>query len=461
MAQARWNGVDGMDERTRAPYWRIGMRHALADAARGYDWSRVLRVLTEHPDCVNASRPGGRARYAPLHQAAHGGAPASVVRRLLDLGAWRTLRTRGGERPVDIARRRGHSRVIPMLMPAYRRRRVPLDDLRRMQRHFHAVIREHPPGRRPCLRLPEIEPLLEMGRERVYFEVPGMFGGFEYWLEDDGVVPRLHVETFRRIINCDLRYEVTPHGWRLVDEFDRGPEFRPVSNPSTAPRTTAPAGPRSRTRRPPRPAARAGGPPTPGSERVPLPKEEQAKHSASGRVESPALASIRLASGETGYVELSPEGRRRLAVAEGAIVQFSNRDVAERHRDDRGIRWMSLNRLMRLRQEETTGQQERRARRARLRSSIPARERRSEFLRQGLLEPLHAVPVVGRRKVMVAFVLDMHDQPWSWEESEQELEERLRNYDEALYRQHMRDVRSLTSETAERYGDEERSERKT
>ena len=183
MAQARWNGVDGMDERTRAPYWRIGVRHALADAARGYDWSRVLRVLTEHPDCVNASRPGGRARYAPLHQAAHGGAPASVVRRLLDLGAWRTLRTRGGERPVDIARRRGNSRVIPMLMPAYRRRRVPLDDLRRMQRHFHAVIREHPPSRRPCLRLPEIEPLLEMGRERVYFEVPGMFGGFEYWLE--------------------------------------------------------------------------------------------------------------------------------------------------------------------------------------------------------------------------------------------------------------------------------------
>ena len=35
------------------------MRHELADAARGYDWPRVLRILGDHPDCVNASRPEG------------------------------------------------------------------------------------------------------------------------------------------------------------------------------------------------------------------------------------------------------------------------------------------------------------------------------------------------------------------------------------------------------------------
>ena len=306
MAHARWNGVDGLDERTRAPYWRIGIRHDLADAARGYDWPRVLGILDDHPDCVNASRPGGRARYAPLHQAAHGGAPESVVRRLLAMGAWRTLRTRRGERPADIARRRGHWRVIPMLMPVYRRRRLTLDVLRRMQRNLHAVIREHRPGRAPCLRLPEVEPLLEMGHERVYFEVPGMFGGFEYWLEDDGVVPTLHVETFCRIINVDLRYEVTPRGWSLVDEFDNGPEFRPVSSPP------------------------------------------------------PALASIRPASGETAYVELPPAGRRRLdEIRKGTVIEFDNADVVERHRHPRGIRWMSLNRLMRLRDEETADQRRR------------------------------------------------------------------------------------------------------
>ena len=207
----------------------------MADAARNYEWPRLIRILDDHPDCVNASRPGGRARYAPLHQAAHGGAPASVVRRLLDLGAWRTLRTRRGERPVDVARRRRHDSLIPLLTPVYRRRRVPHAALERMQRHLHAVIREHPAGQAACLRLPEIEPLLETDRERVYFEVPGMFGGFEYWLEDDRIVPRLLVKTFRRIIDRELRYEITPRGWRIVDDSDNGgPEFRPIGE-STVP----------------------------------------------------------------------------------------------------------------------------------------------------------------------------------------------------------------------------------
>ena len=56
----------------------------------------------------------------------------------------------------------------------------------------------------------------------------------------------------------------------------------------------------------------------------------------------PVLASTKLANGETVYVELSPEGQRKMGV-EGTIVQLSNSDVAERHRHDKGIKWMSLN----------------------------------------------------------------------------------------------------------------------
>ena len=48
-------------------------------------------------------RPGGHSRYTVLHQAAHGGAPVAVVEQLLALGAWRTIRTACGERPVDVA----------------------------------------------------------------------------------------------------------------------------------------------------------------------------------------------------------------------------------------------------------------------------------------------------------------------------------------------------------------------
>ena len=69
-------------------------------------------------------------------------------------------------------------------------------------------------------------------------------------------------------------------------------------------------------------------------------------------VEPPVLASTKLANGETVYVELSPEGQRRMSVEKGTIVQLFNSDVAERHRNDKGIKWMSLNRLERLRMEE-------------------------------------------------------------------------------------------------------------
>ena len=93
---------------------------------------------------------------------------------------------------------------------------------------------------------------------------------------------------------------------------------------------------------PARAPAPGGGAPNDRTQRTRQPAEN----------DSPALASIRLASGETAYVELSPEGRRRIADGRGATIQFVNSDVAERHRHDRGIIWMSLNRLMRLRAEE-------------------------------------------------------------------------------------------------------------
>jgi hypothetical protein len=47
----------------------------------------------------SSTRPGGSSLYAPLHQAAHGGAPAEIVHRLIGAGAWRTLQNVRGERP--------------------------------------------------------------------------------------------------------------------------------------------------------------------------------------------------------------------------------------------------------------------------------------------------------------------------------------------------------------------------
>ena len=66
----------------------------------------------------------------------------------------------------------------------------------------------------------------------------------------------------------------------------------------------------------------------------------------------PALAETKMPNGETAYVELSLEGQRRLTTAVGANVQILPDDVVARHRHEKGIKWMNLNRLMRLKTEE-------------------------------------------------------------------------------------------------------------
>jgi hypothetical protein len=88
---------------------------------------------------VNTTRPGGQSLYAPLNQAAHGGAPTHIPEELLRLGAWRTLRTAQDERPLDIATHQGHHHVRELLTPVLQYG-VPLKTLAQIQLHFHTVI---------------------------------------------------------------------------------------------------------------------------------------------------------------------------------------------------------------------------------------------------------------------------------------------------------------------------------
>ncbi|MEV0132466.1 hypothetical protein AB0H83_28880 [Dactylosporangium sp. NPDC050688] len=184
------------------------VRHRLADCAKRYDWPGVFAVLAAEPGLVNAARPGGTSWFAPLHQAAHAGAPVAVVERLVGLGAWRGLRTAAGDRPVDLARRGNHAHLLDVLEPP-RRVDVPAETLRRIQVYFHAVLRARVQHLLdgPALRLPELEVLLELDEPRMVFPVPGMHGRFEFHLEADG--PRLVVDVFAQ------RHEITAREVRL------------------------------------------------------------------------------------------------------------------------------------------------------------------------------------------------------------------------------------------------------
>ena len=200
----------------------VQIRHALANAARDADWPRVFELLSkgQHRGWVNSPRPGGPSWYTPLHQAAWHGASVAIVLRLIRLGAWRTHENARGERAADVARRRGHRHLLEALAPEYKHH-VPQGVLLRIQAHFHAVIRgrcerlveEH------RLRLPELAPLLELDRPKMWFRVPGMAGGFAFHLESAGAQAKLVSASWSRVVGgSGQRHEITSGGSELVDE---------------------------------------------------------------------------------------------------------------------------------------------------------------------------------------------------------------------------------------------------
>ncbi len=212
-----WDGITGADVLDDA---QLASRHALADAARDGAWATLLERIAQQPALVNATRPGGTSLYAPLHQAAYGGAPEEVVTELLRLGAWRMLRDARRERAIDIAARRGHRHLVALLTPQPRRF-VPDGTLRAIQRHFHDMIGGRIAHLRvDALRFPELEPLLEFDAQagRMWFAVPGMYGGFDYALRTDGDAAVLVSESWSRVVGgSGQRHEITAHGCTLVE----------------------------------------------------------------------------------------------------------------------------------------------------------------------------------------------------------------------------------------------------
>lgn len=195
-------------------------RFVLAEAAKAYEWPRVFELVSEHRDLINSTRLGGKSLFTPLHQAAHGGAPVEIVSRLIELGAWRMLQNARGECAVDVAERRSHHHLREILEPVLKSR-VPTGVLLKIQSHFHEVIRGRIDRELPDhgLRLPELEPLLELDRPQMWFPVPGMYGGFSYRLESTGVEAKLISESWCRVVGgSGQRHEITSKGSRLVEE---------------------------------------------------------------------------------------------------------------------------------------------------------------------------------------------------------------------------------------------------
>ncbi|MFJ4693771.1 ankyrin repeat domain-containing protein [Streptomyces sp. NPDC088766] len=205
---------DGLTDRERFGDWYLEERDRFADMVRDADWNGLFEELGSHPEWVNLPRPGNRSGFAPLHQAAWHGADFAVVSRLIAHGAWRTRRTRDGRRALDIARERGHTRLLELLEPAVvRRLPAPAEAL---ERHFHALLRDRTGNcfERTEHLLPPLSPLTEAPAMEIVFRVVGMMGGFTYRLGEDV----LHVHGHSRMDADDGdHYRVTPEGWSRTD----------------------------------------------------------------------------------------------------------------------------------------------------------------------------------------------------------------------------------------------------
>lgn len=213
---------DGITQQHTVEKRQLQVRYEIADAAKSFSWIKLLELLSANSTLVNSSRVGGRSRFAPLHQAALGGAPIEVVQKLVKMGAWRTLQNAEGERSLDIAVLSGHQHLLRALEPVYVST-IPLGILLKIQHQFHELIRtrvsklvaEH------ALRLPELEPMLELVKPEMWFPVPGMYGGFSYKLNVE-IRPSLTVESWCRVDGgSEQTHTVSASGATLEEEgFD-------------------------------------------------------------------------------------------------------------------------------------------------------------------------------------------------------------------------------------------------
>lgn len=213
---------DGIRRAETLNDWAATARGALANGAKAYDWPRVFELISEHREFANSYRPGGKSLFAPLHQAAHAGAPVEVVHRLIGMGVWRTLQNVRGERPVDVTERKGHQHLRQVVEPVLKHR-FPLGVLLKIQSHFHELIRGRIDRELPGqgLRLPELERLLELDLDRpqMWFPVPGMYGGFSYRLGSIGVDAKVVSQSWCRVVGgSGQRHEIGSEGGRVVEE---------------------------------------------------------------------------------------------------------------------------------------------------------------------------------------------------------------------------------------------------
>lgn len=213
----QWNGaltIAGMNGKLVSEWERV------SGAVKEGNMSVVMSLLHENPDLVNAVYRKGRSWFTLLHWAAAIDAPKEFVGDLIDLGAFRTVRDSSGQRPADVAARRGLVILYDILEPKVIEHGEE-ERLALIQELFHGLVRAAMVAykvRKP-LRLPQLSVLTELPSSALWFPIPGMAGGFHFWLEHNTNGSALIAESWCRICGgSGMRHRITPFEILLQEE---------------------------------------------------------------------------------------------------------------------------------------------------------------------------------------------------------------------------------------------------
>lgn len=193
---------------------------AIESALRKNNWLAVVEVLQACPSIGNAIFPKNRGQSTLLHVAAERNAPPDFVAELVRLGVFRTVKDAYGRQPHQIAKRNGFEELAWPLQPELAVELDP-DCLGLIQEMFHGLLRTfmrayHTPVQ---LRLPQLSILLEVQDVRVWFPIPGMAGGCNFWLEKEESEYALHAESWCRICGgSGMHHRITPTEIVLIEE---------------------------------------------------------------------------------------------------------------------------------------------------------------------------------------------------------------------------------------------------
>lgn len=216
-----WNGIT--NEATLRGGWGQQRREWNA-ALESSDWSKVLGIIDKQGANPNEWQLSGPllnpSLNTALHMVADGGAPLEVATALVELGGWRTVRNANGETPFDIALQKRHSDIVDILKPVILHQ-VGMPDLLAIEKHFHAHFNDDSFVEEHNLLLPQLAPLLELEDPKMWFPIPGMYGGVSYFLDQTGPEPKLIFESRCRVVGGPVpRREVTVSGSARVESVN-------------------------------------------------------------------------------------------------------------------------------------------------------------------------------------------------------------------------------------------------